>query len=109
VAFDAQRSHVREVAFATAFHHRHDMVRIPQVATAAPILFELAARPVIQLALIAAHRLSIETALRAHTGIAREYLFAQVSGIGAQPPFMYAGIGAKRESALGDSDPAPAA
>ena len=85
------------------------MVGVPQVAPAAPVFFELPASPVIQLALISPQRFGIHAAQRAHPTIAGEDLFAQKTGIGAQPPFLHAGIAAKRESPFGDCNAAPAA
>ena len=85
------------------------MVGVPQVPPAAPVFFELPASPVIQLALIAPQRFGIHAAERAHPTIAGEYLLAQKTGVGAQPPFPHARIAAKRESTLGDWNAAPAA
>jgi hypothetical protein len=109
MALKAQRPHVGEIALAAAFHYRHNVVGVPQMAPAAPIFFELAARAVIQLALILAQRLRVYAALRAHPTVAREDLLAQVSGIGAKLPFMHTRTAAESESPFRNSQTAPAA
>src|ERR1022692_1278429 len=101
VAFQAERAHVGEVAFASAFGDRHDVVGVPQVA-AAPVLLELAARGVVELALVLAEGFGVQAALRADAAIAQEDLFAQVAGIGSQFPLVDARVRAKCEASLGE-------
>src|ERR1022692_4394336 len=108
VAFQAERAHVGEVAFASAFGDRHDVVGVPQVA-AAPVLVELAARGVVELALVLAEGFGVQAALRADAAIAQEDLFARVAGIGSQFPLVDALVGAECEAPFGDFAAAPAA
>src|SRR3954470_24899537 len=74
-----------------------------------PVFCELPPCFVIQLALILAEGLGIQPARRAYTAIAQEYLVAQISRIGAQLPFMHAGIATKSEPAFGNLAAATAA
>jgi hypothetical protein len=109
VALQAKRAHVGKIAFASTFGHGHDVVGIPEVAPAAPVLFELAASRVVQLTLVPAQRFGVQAASRADAVVAQEDLFAQVTGIGAQFPFVDACLRAKREASLGNFALAPAA
>src|SRR5262249_29482059 len=105
----AQRLHIREVALAAALCDGQNVIGVPEIAAMAPVPLELFARLPIQLALAAAQRFGVGPALRAHAAIAREYLLAQVAGIGALRPRMDAIGAAGGESALGNGDAAPAA
>src|ERR1700691_707554 len=109
VALEAERAHVGKAAFAAAFRHGHAVVGVPQVAAGAPILLELAACGIVELAFILAQSLGIQAALRTDAAVAQKNLRAQVAGIGAQFPRMHASVRAEREAALGDLATAPTA
>jgi hypothetical protein len=76
VTLEAKGPHVGEVALAAAFHYRHDVVGVPQIAAAAPIFFELPASAVIELALVTTQRFGVDAALPTHSAIAREHMLA---------------------------------
>ena len=63
MALQAERPHVGEVAFASTFRHGHDVVGVPQVAAVAPVLLELAAGGVVELALVFAEGFGIQACL----------------------------------------------
>src|SRR5260370_29100830 len=109
MTLQAQSAHVGEIARPAVFPYRNDMVGIPQVPAAAPLLFESPPRGVIELAFVHPQLLGIDTAFGAHTAVAREYLVAQVAGVGAQLPFMHARGAAERQPTLGNFGAAPAA
>src|ERR1700736_5193495 len=109
MASQAQRAHIGEIALAAALGYGHDMVGVPKVTAAAPVLLELPARGVIELAFVFAQRLGIEAALRAHAAIASEDLIAEISRIGAKPPLAHAGVAAKSEAAARNFSAAPPA
>ena len=109
MALQAERAHIGEVAFASAFRHGHDVVGVPQVAATAPIFLELAARGVIQLAFVLAQSFGVQAALRADATVAQEDSCAQIAGIGAQFPLVDASVRAEGEASLGDLAAAPAA
>src|SRR5262245_656725 len=109
MALEAQRAHVGEVALAAAFGHGHDVIRVPQVFPPPPVLLELAAGRIVELALVPAQRLRIESALGAHPVVALPDLLAQVAGIRAQLPFMDALRAAECVSTLGNLAAAAAA
>src|SRR5512142_928448 len=98
VALEAQSAHVGEIAFPAALGHRHDVVGVPKLSPAAPVLFELSSRPVVQLALIFTERLRVGAALGADAAVAQKYLFPQIAPVRAQPPFMDARIPTKSEA-----------
>jgi len=102
MALQTQRAHVGQIAFASAFGYGQDVIGVPQVFALAPILFEIAARRVIQLALVFPQRLGVQAALRTHAAIPGEDLLSQIAGIGAQLPLAYASGGAECDAALGD-------
>jgi hypothetical protein len=109
MAPQAQRAHIAEIARAAAFDYRHDMVGVPKMAAAAPVLLKLPACRVIELAFVFAQGFGVEAALRAHAAIAREHLAAKISGVGAQPPLVDAGVAAKGVAAAGNFSAAPPA
>lgn len=109
MAAQAKRAHVREVALASAFGDRYDVVGIPDMPPTAPLLLKALAGGVIQFALVLAQCLRVDAALRADATIARENLFAKIAGIGSQSPFVDTGSTAERETAAGDGRAAPPA
>src|ERR1700680_860627 len=109
MAPQAQRAHIAEIALAAALGYGHHVVGVPEMTAAAPVLLELPARGVIELAFVFAQRVGIEAALRADAAIAREDLVAKISGVGAQPPLAHAGVAAKGEAAARNFGPAPPA
>src|SRR5207248_2900880 len=109
MTLEAQRPHVGQIALAAAFHYRHDMVGIPEMLAAAPVLFELAPCGVVELALIFTQRLGVHAANRADAAIAREDLLPQVTGVGAELPFVHAGRAAEGPAPSRNVGAAPAA
>jgi hypothetical protein len=109
VAPQAERAHVREIALASTFGDRHDVVGIPYMTPATPFLLKSLAGGVIQLALVLAQGLRIDAAVRADTAVARENLLAKIAGIGSQPPLVDAACTAKGETAAGNSRATPPA
>src|ERR1017187_1272702 len=85
------------------------MVCIPEMAAQAPILFELPGRPVVELALVFAHRFGVEAALSADTPVARIDLGAEIPRVGAQLPLVDTGRRAEGVAALRDHRATPAA
>ena len=77
------------------------MVGIPKTTPATPLLFELPARAIVELALPLAQFLGIDAALRAHTTIACKDLAAEISGVGAEFPLVNACRTAKGKAAFG--------
>jgi hypothetical protein len=98
VALQAEGADVGEAAFAAAFGHGDNVVGVPEMTAAAPLLFELPARRVVQLALIAAEGFGIGAARGANSAVSLKDLGAQVGGVRAQFPFMNAGLAAKGDS-----------
>ena len=86
-----------------------NVVGVPQFLAQAPLLFELLARPPIQLALVLAQRFGIQPALRADSMIACEHLFAQIARVSAQLPLVDAIRAAKCEAAFWNFNAAPPA
>lgn len=76
MTLQTQRAHVREVALASTLYYRHDVIGIPQIPPAAPILFELFPRFVVELALVFSKRLRIDSAERAGAVVAQKDLLA---------------------------------
>jgi hypothetical protein len=109
VAPQAKRAHVGQVAFSAAFGHRHDMIGVPQVPAMAPILLELAAGVIVELAFVLAQRFGVRSALRANAAVAQKDLFAQVARVGTEFPIVHACHRAECEAAFGDFCAAPAA
>src|SRR5579871_4866940 len=109
VAFQAESAHVGKIALATAFGNGENVVGVPEMAATAPLLLELAAGIVVELALAFAECFGVETALRTDAMIAGEHLFTQIGGVGAQFPFMDAGGTTECEPAPRDLSAAPTA
>ena len=109
MALEAEGAHVGKVALAAAFYDGKDVIGIPQIATAAPIFFELLAGFVVELALVFAQGFGIDAAAGADAAIAGEDLCAQVPRIRTQFPLMDALRAAESKAALGYGRSAPAA
>jgi hypothetical protein len=109
VAAQAERAHVGEIALASAFGDRYDVVGIPNVPTAAPFLLKPFSCGVIQFALVLAKRLRVDAALRADAPVAGENPLAQIAGVGTQPPFVDTGRATKSETAARNRRAAPPA
>jgi len=113
VADQAQRSDVLQIAFATALHHRSNVIRIPKRPSANPLqtpareqfLPMCPARPL----QVKISRAAIDPTDRADALVSREYLFPQITWVRAKTPFMDAPIRAERKPARGDLKTAPAA
>lgn len=113
MADQAQRSDVLQIAFATALYYRNDMIRVPKRSPADPLQSPaheqfVPMRPARPLQ-VKVSRAAIHPADRANALIPREYLLAQIAGIRAKTPLMNTPIRAKRKSARGDFETAPAA
>ena len=83
----AKCAHVRKVALAAAFGDGHNVVGIPERFAAAfpqlPMLQEVPARRVVQLAHIATKGYRVFAALRADALISLEDLVAEIGGVRA--------------------------
>src|SRR5271157_285820 len=109
MAHEAEGAHVGKVALAAAFHDGDNVVGVPQVMAAAPVLFELSTGGPVEFALGLPQGFGVEAALRADAAIAREDPLAEIAGVGAQLPLIDAGVAAKGAATLGDRGAAPAA
>jgi hypothetical protein len=113
VAQQTQGSHIREVALPSALRDRHNVIGVPKRFAAAfakfPLFEKLSACGKIQLAHVTPQRDGIDAALRAYAVIAREYLVAKITGVGAQLPFVNAGLGTEGPASFGNFGPAPSA
>jgi hypothetical protein len=96
VTLETQRAHVRQIALSAAFRYRHDVIGIPQAFPAflrqSPVFQEFSTRREIETAHILSCLDRIDAALRANAGVAPENLLAQIAGVGAEPPFVDAGV-----------------
>jgi hypothetical protein len=107
MAFQAEGSEVCEIALAAAFDHRNDMIGIPKAfsgsrsGTKAPIDPGLQAGGSAQSLQMSPGRQAIDAALTADALVALEHSLADVSGIGAQAPFLDAPVRTECEAALG--------
>src|SRR5690242_12911136 len=99
MTLQAERPHVRKIAFAAAFAHGHDVVGIPQMLASPPLALETLPRGVIELPLVAPEDDGVDPAQRADTPIAGEYRVAKIGGVRPQLPFVDAGGTAESESA----------
>jgi hypothetical protein len=109
MALQAEGAHVGQVALSAAFDDWDDVVGVPQVAAGAPVLFELTARLVVELALVFAKGLGVDAARGAHPFVSSENLFAEISRVGAELPLVDARGATKRPAAAGNCDSTPAA
>jgi hypothetical protein len=107
VTEEAEGSEVVEVALATAFGHREDVVGVPQAAAGGDGLHpvEVEAGD----ACCASGSLQcgeggdgVDLADGADTAIAGEYLVAEVAGIGTEAPLMDAVVGTEGAAAFGE-------
>src|SRR3954452_21697792 len=109
MALQAEGPHVRQIALAAAFYHRHNVVGVPQVLPTAPLLLELPPCLVVELAFVFAERLGVDAARSAHAAIASEDLRAKIARVGAQLSLVDACRAAKRDPAFRHFATAPAA
>lgn len=113
VTTQAECAHVVEIALATTFRYRDDVICVPERLAASlgqpPFLKELSPRRVIQFPHVAAQRHRICAALRTDPLVSFEDLFAQVTGAGPEFPFVDAGVCAKRTPAFRNLSSTPAA
>jgi hypothetical protein len=109
MTLQAECPHIRQIALAAAFHHRDDVVGVPQVSPAAPLLLELPPCLVVEFPLVFPERLRVDPTQPAYAAIARAHLRAKIAGVGAPLPFVDARRAAKREAAPGNFAAAPAA
>jgi hypothetical protein len=105
MTLEAKRADVREVAFAATFGYRNDVVGIPQAFAKAGTDAPFGARTGTG---NSAHSFemmpcgdAIDTADGANTAIALQDFLAEMTGVGAELPFLDAPIRAKREAAFG--------
>jgi len=113
VALQTEGANVREIAFATTFHHWNDMVGIPQAlsgtAAQAPIEKKLepgSASETFQLPLSIQ---AVDSAAGANAAIALQYAFANIARVAAQAPLLHAPGGTKSYATLRHLQIAPAA
>jgi len=89
------------------------MIGVPKRFAAAlakfPLFEKLAAGGEVELAHVTPQGDRIHAALRAHASIAREYVVPQISGVGAQLPFVNARFGAEGPASFRHLGPAPSA
>jgi hypothetical protein len=109
MTLQAESPNVRQAALASSLHYREDMIRIPKMPACAPLPLESAPGCPVEFTFVFAEGFRVQAALRAHAAVAREYLLPQISGIGAQPPFVDAFLGAEREASLRHLGPTPPA
>lgn len=113
MADQAQRPDVRQVASASTFRDRENVVGIPKGPSAdclqTPALERAQAPHATTPFQRKERRHRIGPALRADPFIPRESPFAQESRIGAQAPFFHAELRAERQPPLGHFQFAPAA
>jgi len=113
MAFEAERANVVEIALATAFHHRNDMVGIPEAFSRtgpqAPFERSFQARRTPQAFKLQCCTQTIYGADGAHATIPFENLFAEVAWIGTETPLLHAPSRAKRDPSFGNFQTAPAA
>src|ERR1051326_5706682 len=109
VAEEAEGLHIGKIAFAAALGDRHNVIGIPETVAAAPVLFELLARSPVELALVFAQRFGVDAARGTDAAVAQKDLLPQITGVGAQLPFVDAVRAAKREPAFGHFETAPSA
>jgi hypothetical protein len=111
MTLQTQSAKVGEVAFASALCDRDDMIGIPDRLPAPdlPIRQSALARSASQFAQTRELRDAIQTARCTDAFVALEYSLAEMAGVGTEPPFFYAPIGAEGPSALRNLKIAPAA
>jgi hypothetical protein len=113
VAFEAECPHVGKIALAAAFRDRQNVIGVPErfpAAFAEPPGFEkLAAGGVVELAQITPKGSRVDSARSANAAIPIENFLPQITGIGAQLPFVHAGFRAECAAAFRDFASAPAA
>ena len=109
----AESAYVFEIAFPAALGHREDVVRIPQASAGeafqSPMREQHAAACAARSFEFIVCGPRIDQATCANALIALRYLFAQISGIGAQAPFVYAPVRAKSPPARWHFERAPSA
>jgi len=113
MALQAQRADVFQIALAAAFHHRNDMVGIPEAFSRSgpqpPIEESFQARGAAQSFELAFGVHAIDAAAGANAAIPYQYFRAKIAWIGAQAPFLHAPGRAKSDASLGNFQAAPAA
>jgi hypothetical protein len=113
VTLQAQRADVFEIALAASFHHRNDMVGVPQAFSRSgpetPIEQGFQARAAAQSFELALGIQAIDAAGGANPSVAYQYFFTKIARISTQTPFLHAPSRAKRDTALGNLQVAPAA
>jgi hypothetical protein len=109
----AQRPKIRKVALSAAFRNGDDVVRIPKAFAAhtfqAPACQQPLPLPRSRALQLEISRVSVDPANLAHAPVPAKHLFTEIAGIRAEPPLMHTPIGAKRKSAAGNFQTAPAA
>ena len=117
MALEAKGAHVPQVALATTFGHGDAVVGIPEgfakasfpVLGQVPFEEEFVAGSRVELEEMAAQFDSVDAALCADAFIAFENFLAKIAGVGAELPFVDAGVGAERSAAGGNFDVTAAA
>lgn len=115
MAFQTECPDIFEIAFAAALYNWNDMVGVPkafpdaQPRAQAPVGERLLAANTAQALQMFPGRNAIHAALRAHALVALQDSFANITGIGAQPPLRDAPVRAERMAPVGHLETAPAA
>jgi hypothetical protein len=113
MALQAEGPHVRQVALTAAFRDRNDVVGVPERFPAAfaqvPGFQKLTASCIVEFSEIPAKGDGVGAALGADSAVSREDLFAEITGIGPQFPFMDAEVRAEGAAAFWHLDATPAA
>ena len=111
VAFQAQGSKVRKVAFTAAFGYRNYVIRVPNrlAACELPVVQRAAPCSASQFAQAGELRDTVQSANSADALVAFEYSLTEMAWISAEPPFFHAPVGTKGPASLWNFEIAPAA
>ena len=113
MTLQTQGADVLEVALASAFHHRNDMIGVPEsfprARTQAPVEKGLQAAGTAQAFQLLLCVQAIDATKSANSTISFQYFVAQVPRIGAQAPFFHAPFRTKGVAAFRHLQIAPAA
>jgi hypothetical protein len=111
MALQAERAHVRQIALTSAFGHGQNMIGIPQRLAPAetPLTYGSHLGCAAQLLEAAPLGYAIDTANRTYAPVALKDPLAKMAWIAAQPPFLYAPLRTKRQTARRNLQAAPSA
>lgn len=111
VAFQAEGSKVRKIAFTAAFSHGDDVICIPNrfAASKLPILQCAASGSASQFAQAGELGDTIHSTDGADASVALQYSLAKMARIRAEPPLLHAPVGTERPTSLWHFQVAPTA